>query len=174
MTIHCDVARPHRHAASRRRGYSLIELLVVLAVLAVLATMALPMAEMSMQREKEADLKRALLEIRQAIDDYHQALLDGAFGPVPLPDGVAPYPPDLATLTRLLPDQRPAHRGELHRFLRRIPRDPFADAAIPAEQSWATRSYFSDADHPRPGADVYDVSSRSPKTGLNGIPLSQW
>lgn len=155
----------------RRRGYTLVELLVVLAVLGLLAGMAMPLAEMTVQRDKERELKRALWEIRDAIDGYQRARAAGA---IPAVDGASLYPPDLITLTQPLPDARPDRRGVVLRFLRRVPRDPFADAATPAERSWGLRSYLSDADRPQPGADVYDVYSRSDQTGLNGVPLSQW
>lgn len=154
-----------------RRGYSLVELLVVLAVLGLLATLAMPLAEMTVQREKERELKRALWEIRDAIDAYQRARAAGAVAGEP---GRSQYPPDLLALTQPTPDARPERRGEVLRFLRRVPRDPFADPALPAEASWGLRSYLSDADRPQPGADVYDVHSRATTLGLNGVPLKDW
>ena len=153
------------------RGYTLVELLVVLAVLGLLAAMAMPLAEMTVQREKERELKRALWEIRDAIDAYQRARAAGAIVGEP---GRSPYPPDLLTLTHPLPDARAERRGEVLRFLRRVPRDPFADPALLPEASWGLRSYLSDAGHPQPGGDVYDVYSRSARAGLNGVPLKDW
>lgn len=154
-----------------RRGYTLIELLVVMAVLGLLASMAMPLAEVTVQRERERELRRALWEIRDAIDAYKRARDAGAIaGPVV----GSRLPPDLLALTRAVPDARGDHRGEVLRFLRTVPRDPFADPALGAERSWGLRSYLSEAADPKPGADVYDVHSLSDRLGLNGVPLKQW
>jgi general secretion pathway protein G len=154
-----------------RLGYTLIELLIVLGVLGLLATMAMPLAEVTVQRERERELKRALWEIRDAIDAYHNAHQAGI---VVGAQGGPGYPTDLVALTHPVVDARPERRGELVRFLRRVPRDPFADPALPPERSWGLRSYLSDADAPQAGSDVYDVYSRSEVLGLNGVPLKQW
>ena len=138
----------------RAKGYSLIELLVVLSVLAILAGMAMPLLEVNAQRERERELKRALWEIRDAIDAWHKAC---GLGAIALPAGRLPYPPDLAALVQPYSDLRPDHRGQTLRFLRQIPRDPFADAAQPAPLAWGLRSYQSEANAPRAGAEVYDV-----------------
>jgi len=151
------------------RGYTLIELLVVLAVLGLLATMAMPLAEVTAQREKERELKRALWEIRDAIDAYKRAVDAGAIAKAPVDSG---YPPSLEALVQGVPDAKSA--GGRLVFLRRIPRDPFADGALPAEKTWRLRSYASEAASPQPGADVYDVISSSDAVGLNGVPLKQW
>lgn len=154
----------------RQRGYTLIELLMVLAVMAVLASMAMPFVEMTAQRERERELKRALWEIRDAIDGWNKACLVGA---IQVPAGALPYPPTLVALASAQPDRRPDQRGKVLRFLRSVPRDPFADAALPAEETWGLRGYKSEADAPQPGPEVYDVYSRSRGMGLNGVPLSK-
>jgi general secretion pathway protein G len=151
------------------RGFTLIELLVVMAVLGVLAMMVMPLAELNVQRDRERELKRALWQIRDAIDEYHRAAVAGA---VALPPGSPGYPPSLGALVEGVPDARAPGRRLV--FLRRVPRDPFADPALPAEATWAPRSHASDADRPAPGADVYDVASRSGRVGLNGVPLKDW
>jgi general secretion pathway protein G len=157
-------------------GFTLVELLVVMAVLGVLAAMVLPLAELNLRRDKERELKQALWQIRDAIDGYHQAMTASANNKAGTSAGVSPplfvYPPNLVALTQGVPD--PQSPGRTLYFLRRIPRDPFADPALPAEATWALRSYVSPPDKPEPGRDVYDVASKSPLVGLNGVPLSTW
>ncbi|SEL65087.1 general secretion pathway protein G [Roseateles sp. YR242] len=163
--------QPRARAGWRARGFTLIELLVCLGILGFLATLALPMAEMASQREKERELKRALWEIRDALDSYRAARETGALlGAADQP----PYPATLAELTKEVPDSRLEHQGQTLRFLRRVPRDPFADTSLPADQTWGLRGFQSDAENPKPGPEVYDVYSNSPLKGLNGIPLKQW
>jgi general secretion pathway protein G len=154
---------------ARIHGYSLIELLVVLALLGVLATAVMPLAELSVQRERERELKRSLWEIRDAIDSYKRAVEQGRIPAAP--DGSS-YPVSLRVLLDGVPDVQVP--GQRHVFLRRIPRDPFADESVPAERSWRLRSYQSSAVRPQAGSDVYDVSSGSVLIGLNGVPLREW
>jgi len=145
----------------RLRGFTLIELLAVLAIIAILLAMSWPLAELSARREQEADLKRALWDIREAIDTYKHMADAGLIVGAPL----SGYPPSLQTLV----DGVDATGGRHVYLLRRLPRDPFAP-----DGGWGLRSYASPADAPQPGADVYDVYSRSPLVGLNGVPLRQW
>lgn len=153
------------------RGFSLIELLVVLGVLGVMAALTMPLAEMTVQRERERELKRALWEIRDAIDAYKAARESGAIADA---GTLSPYPASLRVLTQPIADARPGQSGKLLRFLRQVPRDPFADPALPAERTWGLRSYLSEANAPRAGEDVYDVFSTSERIGLNGVPLREW
>lgn len=162
--MRCRVRRPGE-------GFSLIELLVTLSLLALLATLVVPLAQVQWQRQKEQELRRALVEIRQALDAYRDATQRGAIGKSATGND---YPPDLQTLVDGVEDQQHPQRRKLY-FLRRLPRDPFfQDPQTEAAATWGLRSYESSAEDPQPGADVYDVYSQSSIQGLNGVPLRQW
>lgn len=151
------------------RGFTFIELMITLSILATLAMVAAPMAQVALQREKEHQLRAALIEVREAIDAYKRAADNGR---IKLSIGDSGYPKRLEDLVTGVPDQRSPRKQNMY-FLRRIPRDPFA----PSEASgggWAVRAYASPPDNPSEGEDVFDISSRSGKMGLNGIPLKQW
>jgi general secretion pathway protein G len=153
------------------RGFTLIELIVTLALLGLLATLAMPMLELTRQRQQEQELKAALKDIRQALDAHHQAVREGR---IDAAIGDSGYPPGLDTLVKGVPD-RTDPNGRLLFFLRRIPRDPFyPDPHAPAADTWNLRSYASPPDAPAPGQDVYDVYSLSDKLGLNGRPYREW
>jgi len=154
----------------RGGGFTLIELVVAVAIVGVLAMMAVPLLEMGIQRQKEAELRTALRQIRGAIDAYHQAVLDKK---VAAPADASGYPPDLEALTQGVTDISSPDGRKIY-FLRRLPKDPFAPEAESPAQSWGKRSYASPPDDPREGEDVFDVYSRSERVGLNGVPYRAW
>lgn len=153
------------------RGFTLIEMLITVAIVALLASIALPLAELSVQRSKEQDLRRSLRGIREAIDAYKRASDEGRVARSADQSG---YPPALGALVEGVTDAKSPSRAKIY-FLRRIPRDPFADdpGAAP-EQTWGLRSYESPPDSPSPGRDVFDVYSLSQGSGLNGIGYRDW
>lgn len=153
------------------KGFTLIELLVTLAILAVLATLVVPVAQLQQQRQREAELRSALREIRQAIDAYKRASDEGR---IAREAGSSGYPPTLQALVQGVEDRRHPERKKLF-FLRRLPRDPFdPDAERPAHETWGLRAHDSEADDPRAGDDVYDVHSLSPGRSLRGDPYRAW
>ena len=158
-------------AARARTGFTLIELLVTLAILALLGTLVLPVAEVTVQRRDEQELRRALREIRQGLDAFKKA---GDEGRVTKAADASGYPERLELLVEGVPDLRSPKQARIY-FLRRLPRDPFnRDAELPDAATWGKRSYASDADEPKEGDDVYDVYSTSERVGLNGIPYNKW
>lgn len=155
----------------RAAGFTLIELLVTLAIMALLASLAMPVAELALQRSREAELRTALRTLRNAIDAYKQASDDGR---IATKAGGSGYPPRLSTLVEGVTDAKSPKGAKLY-FLRRLPRDPLnPDRDVDAAASWATRCYASDPDHPRSGDDVFDVFSQAPGVGLDGTPYTEW
>ncbi len=155
----------------RHRGFTLIELVITLAIIGLLTTAAMPLAQLVAKREKEAQLRTALRDIRTALDAYR---VSAQTGHIKQELGATGYPPDLKSLYAGVEDQMSEKKVNLY-FLRRVPRDPFfPDGAVPAEETWGLRSYQSPPDDPQPGDDVFDVYSLSSAKGLNGVPYHDW
>ncbi len=153
------------------RGFTLIELLVTLAILALLGTMVLPVTQVTMQRKQEQELRHALRDIRHAIDAYKKAYDEGRIARSLNSTG---YPKSLDVLVEGVPDLRSPKRAKLF-FLRSIPRDPFSsDSGASNAETWGKRSYASEANDPQEGEDVYDVYSKTERSGLNEIPYRKW
>lgn len=155
----------------RARGFSLIELVVTVAILGLLASIAVPLAQLVEQRNKEAELRTALRTIRTALDEHKRAVTDKK---VLAPADSSGYPATLDALWQGVPDASKPDDSRIY-FLRRLPRDPFfPDPRAEPAETWGKRSYASGPDDPVEGDDVFDVYSRSPKTGLNGVPYREW
>lgn len=161
---------PMRCLPHRRTGFTLVEMLVVVVIVGVLASAAMPFVQWGEHRVKERALRQALRDIRSAIDTYRKAYDDGRIARRVDATG---YPPDLAALTDGVPGAKSPEERKLY-FLRRLPRDPFADPDTPMEDMWGLRSYASPPDDPQPGDDVYDVYSLHPGVGSNGVPYRDW
>ena len=156
--------------SSVEKGFTLIELLVTVVIVAILASVAMPLSALSQQRAKEHELRQSLREIRTAIDAYKQAVDEGRVTRYLDQSG---YPSKLSMLVEGVADvKNPTHKKIY--FLRRLPRDPFADGGMSAEDSWGKRCYASPPEAPREGKDVYDIYSLSEQSGLNGVPYQEW
>lgn len=155
----------------KMRGFTLIEMVVTVAVVAVLAAIAVPVMQLTAQRAKESELRTALRQIREGIDAYKRLTDEGRIARAA--DGSG-YPPRLEDLVEGAPDAKSPGSARIY-LMRRIPRDPFStDASLDAAASWGRRSYASPPDAPAAGADVFDIYSRAPGVGLNGIPYREW
>lgn len=190
---------------ARRRGFTLIEMLVVLTIVGILAGAAVPLHELAQRRQREAALREGLRSIRLALDAHRAAVEAGRIAPGPqgspwpatldrLVQGVplraspatpvAPADGEAAGAERAPADQtaEAAARADTggtdapHRLylLRRLPRDPFADPALPAAATWAVRASTSAPGQYVGGADVFDVASRTPGRALDGSRYQDW
>ncbi len=162
-----------RHAAprSRGRGFTLIELLVTVVILSVLALAAMPMAELTVQRAKESELRSALRQIREGIDAYKREVDDGRIARKVTDTG---YPPTLEILVTGVEDEKSPTKQKIY-FLRRIPRNPLVDdPQLSNAATWGKRSYASPPEEPKAGDDVFDVYPTGGGVGLNGIAYRDW
>ncbi len=166
---------PKRHSA----GFTLIELMVTSVLVGIVAMTAMPMVEVVSVKQREVELRQALRTIRGALDAYKAAADTGLLAKA---TGESGYPPSLEVLTQGLEIARARPAGNTDGgaaarlvFLRQLPRDPFhPDPLVPAAQTWSARSYASRPDDPHPGADVFDVASKSTRIALDGTPYSSW
>ena len=150
-------------------GYSFVELLVVSAILLILASAVAPLAQVTMQRQREVELRRALREMRTAIDRYKDAVDLGVIGGPDVDPENQGYPPSLETLVEGVEPIDENAAGVL-RFLRRIPIDPLTKST-----DWGLRSYQDDPGTTRwGGQNVYDVYTRSRGTALDGTRYRDW
>ena len=152
-----------------QRGYSFIELIIVTAILAILASTVMPLAQVTSQRQREAELRANLRQIRTAIDKFKDAVDANRISQTELKPGSEGYPPDLETLVDGVPIQGDAS-GALLKFLRRIPVDPMTKST-----DWGLRSYQDRPDARSWGREnVFDVYSKSEATALDGTKYRDW
>jgi general secretion pathway protein G len=153
------------------RGFTLVELMIVVAIMAVLASSAMPLYELTAQREKEKELRVALRQIREALDAYKRAVGDGR---IARKADESEYPRKLEDLVAGVPDAKDPEKRKIY-FLRRLPRDPMSDdLSLSDADTWGKRAYESPPDNPQAGDDVFDIYSRSQQIGLNGIAYDRW
>lgn len=153
----------------RVSGFTLVELVVSVALVGVLASAMIPIAKLSMKKQKEAELKHSLRELRTAIDAYKRSADEGLVLRMADESG---YPPTLDVLVEGVRNIKDPKGRKIY-FLRRIPEDPFMRDEY-SSKKWGLRSYESDAALPKEGRDVYDVYSYSTKVGSDGRPYSEW
>jgi len=144
-------------------GFTMIELIVVITIMLSLMGAAVPVVKITVRRQREVELRRALWEMRTAIDRYKDAADRNAFQ-VKL--GTEGYPPDLDTLVNGVE----ITGGKKLRFLRHIPRDPLTGNA-----DWGLRSMQDDPQSDSwGGQNVFDVYTKSTGAALNGTKYKDW
>src|SRR5438270_1203308 len=146
----------------RAGGFTLIELIVATTILVILTGMIVPLARLSIQREKERELRYDLWMMRDAIDRYKDAADRGAFQ---IKVGTEGYRPDLETLVNGVDVG-----GKKVRFLRKIPVDPMS-----GKPEWGMRSMQDDPNSDSwGGQNVFDVFTKSEGTALDGTKYKEW
>lgn len=165
--LNCRRLLPRRR---RVAGVTLIELISVTAVVLILASVAFPVAHVMVKREKELELRRALREIRGAINQFQLDVerFPGIRASLLNTVNEEGYPEELEWLVEGVDIGDAA--GTRIKYLRRIPKDPMT-----GEREWATRS-----SRDQPGSlftdriNVFDVHSQSGAVALDGTPYAEW
>ena len=154
---------------TRAGGYSFVELLVVTTIILILASAVQPLARVTIQRQKESELRRALRDMRDAIDKFKDAADQGMIPSTDLKAGSEGYPPDLETLVEGVSVANDASGRKL-KLLRRVPIDPMTGQA-----DWGLRAYQDKPDTTTwGGQNVFDVRSLSGGTALDGSKYKDW
>ena len=160
-----SLRKPCRSWHRARRGLTLIEVMVTSAVIVVLAAAVLPLARVTIKRQKEIELREDLRQMRRAIDDYKKLADQGL---IQLDVEQEGYPRDLDELVKGVDIVGQVDKKA--KFLRRVPIDPMTGKA-----EWGLRSYQDEWDATSwGGEDVYDVYSLAGGVGMNGTPYRKW
>jgi general secretion pathway protein G len=153
----------------KARGYTFVELLVVSTIILILASAIMPLAKVSARRHRESELRRALREMRTAIDKYKDQADLGNISALDLKPGNENYPPDLQTLVDGVTAANDP-TGRKLKFLRHIPVDPMTHST-----EWGLRSYQDKPDSTHwGGQNVFDVYTTFDATALDGTKYRDW
>lgn len=182
-------------------GMTLLELILACAILAILSGAAVPLARMTVQRQKEAELHRALREMRNAIDRYKD---DADKNLIQTAVGSENYPPDLQTLVDGVTVSIPAgaqpgvsaaavataSAGSASQAAGATASASSAATATPnkvrylrripidpmtGQADWGMRSVQDDPDSQSwGGGNVFDVFSQSTATAIDGTHYQDW
>jgi general secretion pathway protein G len=152
----------------RERGYTYLELVATAGILLILASGILPLARVTVKRQREIELRRSLRDIREAVDRYKAAVDAGQIGGTDVKLGSEGYPPTLQTL--VVGVNQVGRLDHKLKFLRRVPIDPMTSTA-----EWGMRCYQDEPDDTSwCGQNVWDVYSQSEGTALDGTKYKEW
>jgi general secretion pathway protein G len=150
---------------NRHSGFTLIELIITVTIIAVLVGMAVPLTRNAVKREREIELRRALHEMREAIDKYKEMADRGQIQITLNSEG---YPAKLEDLVEGVPVVGGVDKKL--KLLRRVPVDPMTNST-----EWGMRSYQDD---PKSmswgGQNVFDVYTKSDGVALDGTKYNEW
>lgn len=150
-------------------GFTFIELIVAAALMMILASAALPLARVSMKRQREAQLRYVLREMRQALDLFHDWAEAGRIAQYELTLGSENYPTSLDVLVQGVALANDV-TGRKKKFLRRIPIDPMTGRA-----EWGLRSVQDPPDSKSwSGQNVFDVYTKHDGVALDGTKYKDW
>jgi general secretion pathway protein G len=142
-----------------------VEMIATLTLMLILAAVILPVVKTTQKRQKEIELRRALREIRTAIDEHRALVASGQVGGFSVKLGSEGCPEDLETLVKGVEGTG----GRKFKFLRRKPVDPMTG------EEWGMRCYRDAPDSTSwCGDDVYDVYTKSEGHALDGTAYSEW
>jgi general secretion pathway protein G len=128
-----------------KRGFTLIEILIVVTMIGILVAVMVPQYKYSVLRAREAVLKENLFQLRDAINKY---FFDKKKYPSGLEDLVAA------------------------RYLREVPVDPLSkkrEWQLVMAEPMEGEEYDPDVDQ-----GIIDVKSLSTATALDGTPYADW
>jgi general secretion pathway protein G len=154
-----------RTRTAGKRGFTLIELLATITIIAILVGISLPLVTNSLKRDRETDLRRALREMRTAIDKYKE---DSDLGKIEVPTDTEGYPQTLESLVDGV--QWIGQAGKNLKYLRKIPVDPMTNST-----DWGMRSYQDEVTSQSwGGQNVFEVYSKSEGVAFDGTLYKDW
>lgn len=154
-------------AKRERKGFTLVELIVVMVIISVLAVVAVPIVETTIKREREILLRRNLRTIRTALDEYKKFVEKHK---VEVDEDTHGYPEELKQLVEGVEYKDKKGNEKIKKFLRRIPVDPMTNSL-----EWGLRSYQDKPGSSQWGGEnVWDVYSKSEAKALDGTYYKDW